>query len=131
MQSFGTNNIDALGINGSISECIEFISMILLIKSKIYNKKVTELFDADDIETIVLGLMILLNEDLENIAYDFMEKSKNYFDPDKLSDLLEYYEKQVKKYVMPSFDALDGKDVKFDDILTAVQNCQNLCLPVH
>lgn len=127
MKGFNMKDLNESGIKGNISEYVEFISMILLIKSKIYNKKVTELFNADDIETIVLGLMILLNEDLENIAYDFMEKTKNYFDPDKLSDLLEYYETQVKKYVTPFFEEVGEKLVEFDDIIIKTQNCQDLC----
>lgn len=131
MQSFGMKNLDALGINGSVLECVEFISMILLVKSEIYNRKITELFDVDDIESIVCSLGIWLNYGVENATYDFIEEVKMEFDCSKVPDLLEYYEKQVKKYITPSFVALDGKDVKFDDILTASQNCQNLCLSVH
>lgn len=131
MQSFNMKHLNALGINCSAFECVEFISMILLVKSEIYNRKITELFDVDDIESIVFSLDIWLNEGLENAAYDFIKEAKVEFDCSKVPDLLEYYEKQVKKYITPSFDALDGKDVKFDDILTASQNCQNLCLPVH
>ena len=131
MQSFNMKYLNALGINCSVSECVEFISMILIVKSEIYNRKITELFDVDDIESIVCSLGIWLNYGVENATYDFIEEAKVEFDCSKVPDLLEYYEKQVSKYITPSFDALDGKDVKFDDILTASQNCQNLCLPVH
>lgn len=61
MQSFNMKHLNALGINCSAFECVEFISMILLVKSQIYNRKITELFDVDDIESIVFSLDIWLN----------------------------------------------------------------------
>lgn len=125
MQSFSMKNLNELGINGSIFECVEFISMILLVKSEIYNKRITELFDSNDIENIVLSLDIWLNEGIENIAYDFIERAKSGFNPDKVSDLLKYYEIQVGKYVMPFFEKIEGKDIKFNEIIIRSQNCQD------
>lgn len=101
MQSFNKGTLDESGVNITIPECVEFISTLLFMDAEIRNKKITELYNADDIDAIVSTLMAGLNYGYRNEAYDMIEFSGSDFNPDQVLDLIEHCITQVKKYVLP------------------------------
>ena len=124
MQSFNKGTLDESGVNITIPECVEFISTLLFMDAEIRNKKITELYNADDIDAIVSTLMAGLNYGYRNEAYDMIEFSGSDFNPDQVLDLIEHCITQVKKYVLPFFDGME--EIKYSDIIMKAQECQNL-----